>query len=128
MAHVCEVPEFARLEGETILCFPLVLLVALLHVPVIVIPHYAVGAGILGLFKTLFKTQGEEKRVAETDIGEVGFWVIWNAYQEREVVELWTEAAIGTRNACREQGNLETERAKKGGEEAIEFVAEAAAP
>ena len=85
----------------------------------------AVGALTLPLLAPLVEQQRLAERVAEAHVGEPP---LVEVDDERHVVELRPEAAARARDPGRDHQDLEAERAQQGGEQPVEFVAEAAAP
>ena len=120
-----------RLEGKIVLALPLplrVLLPQLVDSPVCAQP---VAAQAAVLFVRAVQAQRQAKGVAVAHVDQPGHvrpGVGRTAHPQGQVVEGRAAAAVGVKIAGREQANRETQFPQQPGKQAVQLVAETAAP
>ena len=119
-----EIGERARLEREAVLRRPVAAHISPHQDAMIAVRDDEIGGAALRLIGGLVETHGQTESIAEADIGEPGFIEI---DVERQVIELGAEAAGRAGDFGGEHLNAKAQFAQERAEEAVQFVAEAAA-
>src|SRR5579872_7039099 len=120
VAHDGELFEAAWLERERVLRPPVAIRFGLFHLQALADlqePKHTCGIGLF--FSRLadrFKSKRFEKRLTETDVGEPRFVEI---HPQRQMIKLWTLAAVASGDTGGEQSDTESKRAQQGGEGAV---------